>query len=100
MDQNKPSYIEFIQQFAAKATAELSAVVIILLSDLFFIYKSFPLVGHYKDHIFIFHGVLVLTQIMIFALCLRILWDHSFSALKKKIGYLKQYEEKTRKPKL
>lgn len=98
MDQNKTTYSELLTQFTAKATAELIAVVIIVLGDLFFVYKTIPMIQHYKDHVFTFHAILALIQIMVFALCLRIVYEHSVSGLKKRIDHLIQSGEKPRQP--
>lgn len=93
MDQNKHSYSDILLHFAAKASAELFAVVIIILGDLFFTYKTLPHVQFFKNDLWYFYLIFALIQIMIFALCLRILFDNSVSKLKNQIDCLIQSEE-------
>jgi len=98
MDQNKLSHIKLLSDFATKATSELIAVVIIVLSNMFFIYQTLPHIKYFGDDHWYFYLIFALTQIIIFVLCLRILWDNSFSKLKNQIEHLRQDEEKPRKP--
>ena len=98
MDQDKHSYSELLSQFASKASSELFAAVMIILGDLFFIYKTLPHVQYFENDLWYFYLILALAQIMVFALCLRLLFDNSVSRLKNQIDDLKRSLEQPRKP--
>jgi hypothetical protein len=72
---------EAVTRFSKKAGPELIAVVFIVLGDLVFIYFVLPRVQFFQENVWTFYLIFALIQLMVFALCLRILFDKAISRI-------------------
>lgn len=81
-DGKAPSPLGLISRFLAKAASEVAAVVIIMLGNLYFVFNAMTLFPKFAEHEWLFIYIVSFTQALVFGVCFRILWDHSFSFLK------------------
>lgn len=90
---------EALSRFTAKASSELIAVVFIVIADLFFVYKMATVFSNFASHTSIFTWVISLVQMLVFLLCLRILYQDLVGLYEKLKMDLLRLVQPTRPPK-